>query len=149
MRVGDLLSQHRDDRVAANIGPPPGDLALGVERDAVSFRVAPREPGFARIALIRVARVGLRLGVFAAGDAADQPRAAAELFVYALEQPRHAVLGRPPPAAENAAVDARVHVTDQIRFHPPLARGRVCALNSSGRTSMTNSRFNTALCLLP
>jgi len=30
MWVGDMLRQHRDDRVAANIGPPPGNLALGV-----------------------------------------------------------------------------------------------------------------------
>src|ERR1700738_2451765 len=110
MGVGDLPGQHRDDRVAANIGPPPGDLALGVECDAISFRVAPREPGFPRIGLIRVARVGLRLGVFAAGDAADQPRAAAELFVYALEQPRHAVFARPPAAAQDAAVDLTLSV---------------------------------------
>ena len=41
MRVGDLFRQHRDDLVAADIGPPPGDLALGVERDAVSGGVAP------------------------------------------------------------------------------------------------------------
>jgi hypothetical protein len=31
--------------------------------------------------------VGLRLGVFAAGHTADQPRTAAEFFVDALEQP--------------------------------------------------------------
>src|SRR5438105_10438178 len=37
--------------------------------------------------------------------------------MQALEQPRHAVLRGPPPAAENAAVDARVHVADHIRFH--------------------------------
>src|SRR6266566_4985996 len=106
MRVRDLPGQHRDDRVAANIGAPPGDLALGVECDAVSFGVAPSEPGFARIGLIRVAGIGLGLGVFAAGDAADQPRAAAELFVYALEQSGHAVFARPPAAAQDAAVDA-------------------------------------------
>ena len=55
MWVGDLLGQHRDGPVAANIGPPPGNLALGVERDAVSFRVATCEPGFPLIGLIRSA----------------------------------------------------------------------------------------------
>ena len=44
MRVGDPLGQYCDDRVAADVGPPPGNLALGVKCDAVSFRVAPREP---------------------------------------------------------------------------------------------------------
>ena len=38
MRVGDPLGQHRDDRVAADVGPPPGDLALRIERDAVRRR---------------------------------------------------------------------------------------------------------------
>jgi hypothetical protein len=42
---------------------------------------------------------------------------AAELLMQALEQPGHAVLGRAPPAAENAAVDARVHMADNIRLH--------------------------------
>ena len=55
MWVGDLLGQHRDGPVAANIGPPPGNLALGVERNAVSFRVATCEPGFPLIGLIRSA----------------------------------------------------------------------------------------------
>ncbi len=60
MRVGDPLRQHRDDRVAADVGPSPGDLAPRIEGDAVGFRIAPREPGFPRIGLVRVARVGLR-----------------------------------------------------------------------------------------
>ena len=122
MRVGDPLGQHRDDRVAADVGPSPGDLAPRVEGDAIGFRVAPREPGFPRIGLVGVIGVGIGLGVFAAGHPADQPGAAAELFVQALEQPRHAVLGGPPPAAENAAVDARVHVADHIRLHICLPR---------------------------
>jgi hypothetical protein len=57
MRVGDLLGQHRDDRVAADVGPSPGDLAVRVERDAVSGGVAPDEPGFAREDLPRVIRI--------------------------------------------------------------------------------------------
>ena len=60
MRVGDPLRQYRDDRVAADVGPSPGDLAPGVEGDAVGFRVAPREPGFPRIGLVGVIGVGLR-----------------------------------------------------------------------------------------
>ena len=117
MRVGDPLGQHRDDRVAADVGPSPGDLALRIERDAVGGGIAPGEPRFPRIGLVGVIGVGIGLGVFAAGHPADQPGAAAELLVQALEQPRHAVLGGPPPAAENAAVDARVHVADHIRLH--------------------------------
>src|SRR6185437_9592692 len=54
MRVGDLLGQHRDDRVAADIRATPGDLAVSVERDAVSCRIAPDEPRFAWEDLARV-----------------------------------------------------------------------------------------------
>src|SRR5215471_13362394 len=109
MRVGDPLRQYHDDRVAADVGPSPGDLTLRIERDAVGRGVTPGKPSFPR--------VGLVLGIFAAGDTADEPGAAAELLVQTLEQPRHTVLRGPPPAAENAAVDARVHVTDYIRLH--------------------------------
>ena len=100
---------------------PPGDLALRIERDAVGDPggggIAPGEPRLSRKGLIRAIGVGLGLGVFAAGHPADQPGAAAELFVQALEQPRHAVFGGPPAAAENATVNARVHVADHIRLH--------------------------------
>jgi hypothetical protein len=88
-----------------------------VERDAVSGRISPDEPGFAWEDLARVIRIGICLGVFAAGDAADQPGAIAELLVDTLEQTRHAVLHRPPPAAPGSAVDARIHVADDIRLH--------------------------------
>jgi hypothetical protein len=40
MRVGNLLRQDHDDRVAADIRATPGDLAVRVERDAVSGRIA-------------------------------------------------------------------------------------------------------------
>jgi hypothetical protein len=62
--------------------------------------------------IFAVAGVGLGLGVFAARHTADEPGTAAELLVQALEQSGHAVLGGPPPAVENAAVDARIHVED-------------------------------------
>ncbi|MGA8761065.1 MAG: hypothetical protein WB611_32975 [Stellaceae bacterium] len=39
-----------------------------------------------------------------------------ELFVQALEQPHRAVLGRPPAAAENLAVAARIHMADHIPY---------------------------------
>ena len=122
MRVGDLLGQHRDDRVAADIRATPSDLAVRIERDAISGGVASDEPGFTREDLTRVIRIGVCLGVFAAGDATDQPGATAELLVDTLEQPRHAVLRRPPPATPGPAVDARIHVADDIRLHrcPPF-----------------------------
>src|SRR5207248_9796623 len=90
---------------------------LAIERYAVGGDIAAGEPGFPRIGLTGATRVGLGLAVFAAGHPADQPRAAAELVMQTLEQPRHAVLGGPPPAAENAAVDARVHMRDHIGLH--------------------------------
>jgi len=96
---------------------PPSDLAVCVERDPVGGRIAPDKPGFSRIDPVGAVGIGIGLGVFAAGHPADQPGATAERFVQALEQPRHAVLGGPPPAAENAAVDARVHVADYVRLH--------------------------------
>jgi hypothetical protein len=137
MRAGDPLGQHHDDWIAADVGPSPGDLALRIERDAVGGGIARLgsgwgEPRFPRIGLVGAIGVGRGLGVFTAGHTADEPGAAAELLVQALEQPRHPVLGGPPPAAENAAVDARVHVADYVRFHTPVAHRRVCALNSQG-----------------
>jgi len=117
MRVGDLLRQDHDDRIAADIRPTPSDLAVRVERDAVSGGIAPDEPGFAWEDLARVIRIGVCLGVFAAGDAADQPGAVAELLVDTLEQTSQTVLRRPPPAAPGPAVDARIHVADNIRLH--------------------------------
>ena len=84
----------------------------------VSCSVAPNEPGFAWEDLARVIRIGICLGIFAAGDAADQPGAVAELLVDTLEQARHAVLRRPPPAAPGPAIDTRIHVAEDIRLHP-------------------------------
>jgi hypothetical protein len=81
--------------------------------------VAPGEPRFPRIGPVGAIGVGLGPGVFAAGHAADGPGAAAKSLVQALEQPSHAVLGGSPPAAENAAVDARVHVADYRRPAAP------------------------------
>ena len=86
---------------------PQAILPCGIERDAVGCRVAPGEPGFPRIGLIGAIGVGLGLGVFAAGHPADQPGAAAEPVMQALEQPGHAVLAGPPAARPDAPVDAR------------------------------------------
>src|SRR5262249_32639261 len=114
-------------------GPSPGDLTLRIKRDAVGRGVTPGKPSFPRIGLVGVIEIGRRLGVFAAGDTADQPGAAAKLLVQALEQPRHAVLRGPPPAAENAAVDAGVHVANHIRLH-------ICVPQSLEHLSIALSR---------
>ena len=60
MHVGDPLRQHHDDRVAADVGPSPGDRALRIERDAVGGGIAPDEPRFPRIGLVGVIGVGPR-----------------------------------------------------------------------------------------
>src|SRR5207248_2943313 len=85
--------QHRDDRVAADLGPSPGDLALRIERDAVGGGIAPGQPRFPWIFLVGAIGVGLGSGVFTARYPADEPGAAAELLVQALEQPRRAPNG--------------------------------------------------------
>jgi hypothetical protein len=56
-----------DDRVAADVGPSPGDLAPRIERDAVGGSIASGEPRSPRIGLVGVIGVGLCLGVFDAG----------------------------------------------------------------------------------
>ena len=130
MRVRDPLRQHRDDRVAADFGASPGDLAPRIERDAIGGGITPGEPRFPGIGLVGVIGVGLGLGIFAAGHPADEPGAAAELLMQALEQPRHAVLGGPPPAAENATVDTRVHVADYIRLYGTVSCREIASLRS-------------------
>jgi hypothetical protein len=72
------------------------DLTVRIERDAVSGGVAPDEPGFAREDLARVIRIGVCLGVFAAGDTADQPGAVAEPLVDTLRT--DLPCGSPPAA---------------------------------------------------
>src|SRR5262249_33664358 len=120
MRVGHLLSQHRDNRVAADIRASPGDLSVSIESDAIGSGCAPTEPRLPSINLIRAIRIGLGLCIFAPGHATDEPGAVAELLMDALEQSRHAVLTRTPPAVPNASVDAGIHVADHIRLHPCL-----------------------------
>jgi hypothetical protein len=63
MGVGDLFGQHGHDRIVADIGAPPGNLAVRVERDAISGRFAPREPWLPRIAPVREIGIGFQLGV--------------------------------------------------------------------------------------
>jgi hypothetical protein len=71
--VRDLFRQHRDDRGAADVGAPPGDLAVRVEHDTIGRCIAPREPGLPRIGLVRVIGVSLAFGEFLTGHAADEP----------------------------------------------------------------------------
>src|SRR5690348_11794658 len=39
MRVGDLLGQHDDDRVTADVGSAPGDPALRIQHDPICLRI--------------------------------------------------------------------------------------------------------------
>src|SRR5205085_2941072 len=117
MGIGDLLGQQHDDRVAADVGAAPGDLAVGIEDDAVDCRIALGDPVLPWIFLPRLRRIGLAFGKFLAGDAADQPRIAAQLLMQALEQAGVAIAGRSPAAAKDAAIDARDHVADDVRLH--------------------------------
>ncbi len=116
MGVGDLFRQHGDDRVAADVGAPPGDLAVRVEHDTVGVCIGPGEPGLPWIGPVYVIGISLPLGEFLTGDAADEPGVAAELLVQAFEQSRADPFG-PPPAYQDAAVHARDHMADHKRLH--------------------------------
>src|SRR5262249_22063314 len=90
------------------------------ESDAIGGSVAPVEPRLPSINPLRAIRISFGLRIFAPGHATDEPGAVAQLLMDALEQSRHAVLARPPPAMPNASVDAGVHVANHIRLHPRL-----------------------------
>jgi hypothetical protein len=77
VRVRDLFGQHGDDRVAADVGPSPGNLAVRVEHDTPGRCIAPREPGFSWIGLVCVIGVSA-LGEFLTGHATDEPGVAAK-----------------------------------------------------------------------
>jgi hypothetical protein len=49
-----------------------------VDHDAIGRGVAPGEPGLPRVTLVAVRRIGIPLGVFLTGDAADEPGVDAE-----------------------------------------------------------------------
>ena len=117
MGVRNLFGQHDDDRIAADVGATPGDLALRIENDTVGGRVALRDPGFAWIGLTDVLRVGFPLGEFLPGHAPYEPGIAIELVVQALEQACALGAPRPPATGQNAAVHARDHVADDVRLH--------------------------------
>jgi hypothetical protein len=74
-----VFSETKDDRHEA-----PRARARRLEKLTLN---ATGEPRFPWIGLVDVIGVGIGLGLFAAGHAADEPRAAAELLVQALEQP--------------------------------------------------------------
>src|SRR5262249_6041440 len=116
MRIGDLLGQYDHDRIAADIRAAPPDLAVRSENDAVRHGIAPGEPWLTRKRLLRRSGIGLALGEFRAGDAADQPGVAAEFVVDALEQLAARPFG-PLAAVECAAVHAGDHQADDMRFH--------------------------------
>src|SRR5262245_48824929 len=122
MRIGHLLGEDDQDRIAADLRALPHRLAVGIEEDAPGPGLALGEPVFARQAL-RGRRINLALaaGEFLGGDAAAQPRAATmagdELVVQLLEQAGHDVALGPPAAAPDPAVDAADHVDDDIGLH--------------------------------
>jgi hypothetical protein len=70
---------------AADISPPPGDLALRIEHDAVGRRIAPGEPGLPRIGLLGMPGIGVALRIFLTGAAPDELGIAAEPLMQALE----------------------------------------------------------------
>src|SRR5258707_2092929 len=117
MGIRDLLRQHHDDGIAADVGAAPGDLAVPIESDSPGSRVAPGEPVFAWKRLDSLRRIRLPLAEFAAGHAADQPGIALELVVQALEQASRVGALRPHAAPQDAAVDTRDHVADHVRLH--------------------------------
>jgi hypothetical protein len=73
MRVGDGFGQYDDDRIAADVVTTPRDFAVRIDDDPISGRIAPGEPGFPRVPLVGVIRIGVTLGVFLTGDTADEP----------------------------------------------------------------------------
>src|SRR5262249_34930722 len=58
-------------------------------------------------------------------------------------------LGREPLKMPQTGPSAARSCDRSNKASSALARGRVCAFEFTGRTSMTNSRFNAALYLLP
>src|SRR5581483_6006709 len=116
MRVRHLLSQNDNDRIAPDVGAAPADLPMRIEHDSVGPGVALGEPWLARKRLLGRSGIRFALGELRAGDAADEPRIAAQFVVNAFEQ----LAARPfrsLAAVERAAVHAGDHQTDDMRFH--------------------------------
>ena len=122
VRVGHRFGQHDDDRIASDVAAAPGDLAVRIEDDATSGRIAPGEPRFSRVPLIGVIGIGITLGVFLAGDAADQPGVNREPLVQPLENYSSARVFGPPSVRERTPIEAGDHVADHVRLHAALAR---------------------------
>src|SRR5260363_201474 len=120
MRIRHRLGEHDHDRITADVGASPADLALRIEHDAIGPGVAPDDPILARKALRRHCRIGRALGEFLAGDASDQPGIAAELLMDLLEQITRALWS--PAARQSPAIDARGHQADDVRFHASSCR---------------------------
>src|SRR6185437_2227569 len=121
MRIGDLLGQHHDDRVTADVGSTPGYLALRIQHDPVCLRVAAGEPGLAAVSPVRLSIVGLCFRKLLSGDPAYQPGLTADPAVQTLEEIAPVASARPPSAVQDAAVDARHHVADYVWLHGRLS----------------------------
>src|SRR5437764_7043542 len=107
MRVGDAFGQYDDDRIVTDVAAAPRDLAVRIEHDAISGRVVPGKPGLPRVMSVGAMRIGLALGVFLAGDAADEPGVNRQPLVQPLEHLSSARVFRPPSAGQPTPMDAR------------------------------------------
>src|SRR4051812_14341340 len=116
MRVGHGFREHDHDRVAADIGAPPGDLAVSVQRYAIRLGVTPHDPWFPWKALGCVSGVARGFGKFLPGDATDDPCIAIQRVVDGLENVPGCALGT-PAARQGAAVYAGDHQAADMRFH--------------------------------
>src|SRR5579872_5279677 len=131
MRVGDLLRQYDDNRVAADVGPPPGDLAPSIQHNSVCRRTSASEPGLPGVGPLRVSLVGFRFRKLLPRHPAHEPRLAAQFHVQALEELSPFASLRTPSAVQDAPVDARHHVADYVRLHCPLSyRRRALAMST-------------------
>ena len=101
---------------------------MGVEHDAVSLCVAPREPRLPRKGFLPRSGIRLALSELRPGDAADQPGVAGELLVRPLEHiPIPSPLGA-PAALERPTVDAGSHQADNSRLNAnPLEFSKIYA----------------------
>src|SRR6185437_14241216 len=138
VRVGDVLGEYDDDRVAADIGPAPGDLPARIQHDPICLGIASGKPRLSRVAPIGAGIIGARLRELLPGHAADEPRVTADLAVQALEEIAPVASRWPPSAVQDASVNARHHVANDVWFH---SRRHL----SSPRSSHENPLFETRL----
>jgi hypothetical protein len=117
MRVDDLLGQHDDKGIAADLTAAPRDFAVQIENNSVGGGAPLRKPGLPWKASAGVVRIRVPFAVSLTAHPSDQPGIDAELVAQALERLMAARTFRPPTARPCTAIDARHRVADHIRFH--------------------------------